>query len=338
MDVLSDVLREVRLTGAVYFDLHPRAPWVAATPSASALCGRVMPGFERIIMFHMVLEGSVWTYLDDADYEPMHLRSGDVIITSLGSRPHFMGSEPGLSSEVNLDLYNYPRDVPLPYVYRQLGGDGEPAHIACGYFGCDARPFNPILASLPEFFTISCRGRDGELIRQLFDSALQESRQPRAGGEGLLSTLSELMFLHAIRQYIDDMPSDSTGWLAGLRDVQVSRTLRLMHGEPARAWTLDMLAREVGASRSALAEHFTRVMGMPAMHYLANWRLQLAAGLLDRPGISIDRVAEQVGYESAASFSRAFKREVGVSPGAWRRRRREAGLGTAAQLPARSAD
>jgi AraC-like DNA-binding protein len=320
MDVLSDVLREIRLTGAVYFDLHPRAPWVAATPPGSVLRGRVMPGFERIIMFHMVLDGAVWAYLEDPGTQPIHLETGDVIITSLGSRPHFMGSEPGLDTEINLDIYRYPSERSLPYVFRQLEGDGPSAHIACGYFGCDARPFNPILSSLPEFFTVHCGGRDGELIRQLFDSALQESKQPHAGGEGLLSRLSEVMFLHGVRQYIDTLPAGSSGWLAGLRDPQVSMALRLMHGSPQQAWTLEQLASEIGMSRSALAEHFSRVMGVPVMHYLANWRLQLAAGLLDRPGLSIDRVAEHVGYDSTAAFSRAFKRQVGMSPGAWRRR------------------
>lgn len=322
MDVLSDVLREVRLTGALYFDLHPRAPWVAATPPASSLCGRVMPGFERIILFHVILEGSAWAYLEDDSLEPIRLEPGDIIICA-GSKPHYMGSEPGLSGNAELDVYRYPWDRSLPYVVREMGGDGAQAHIACGYFGCDAGPFNPILSALPEMFKVSVRGEDGELIQKLIALALQETQRPRAGGESLLSRLSELMFLHAIRRYIDTMPQESTGWLAGLRDPQVRKALRLMHGSPARAWTLEALASESDTSRSALAEHFTRVMGMPPMHYLASWRLQLAAGLLNRPGLSIERVAERVGYESAASFSRAFKRRVGMSPGEWRRRQRE---------------
>lgn len=322
MDVLSDVLREVRLTGALYFDLHPRAPWVAATPPADVLRGRVMPGFERIVLFHVMVEGSAWAYVKGDSIPPIHLDAGDVII-SKGEESHYMGSEPGLMAEADLNIYRYPRNTTLPYVYRELGGEGEPVHIACGYFGCDARPFNPILSALPDMFKVSCRGEDGELIRKLIDIALQEAQRPRAGGEGLLSRLSELMFLHVVRNYIDTMPPESTGWLAGLRDPQVRKALRLMHGSPARGWTLDTLASEADTSRSALAEHFTRVMGMPPMHYLASWRLQLAAGMLDRPGPCIERIAERVGYESAASFSRAFKRQVGMSPGEWRRRHRE---------------
>jgi transcriptional regulator GlxA family with amidase domain len=151
--------------------------------------------------------------------------------------------------------------------------------------------------------------------------ALQETESPRAGGETILSKLSELMFLQAVRQHIDSLPSESTGWLAALRDRNIGDALRLMHGAPAENWTLDSLAREVGLSRSVFAERFALIMGTPAMHYLSNWRLQLAAKLLERQSMSIAQAAAEVGYESEAAFNRAFKKQVGAPPGAWRRAR-----------------
>jgi len=164
----------------------------------------------------------------------------------------------------------------------------------------------------------------GQLMHHLIRAALEETESPRAGGETILSKLSELMFLQAVRQQIDGLPPESTGWLAALRDHNVGVALRLMHGRPAEPWTLDSLAREVGLSRSVFAERFSQLMAAPAMHYLSNWRLQLAANLLKQERLSIAQVAGEVGYESEAAFNRAFKKQVGAPPGAWRRARRRA--------------
>lgn len=325
MDVLSDVLRAVRMTGALYFDLHCRAPWVAETPPAEVIREAVMPGFERIIVFHFVLEGTeCWSGSPEHGYPPVCLHSGDVILCTDGVG-HFMGSGDNMRAQPIPDLYYNPRDAQLPFVYSEIGGNGKATHLACGYFGCDARPFNPILESLPGMIHLCCEGAEGDLLRQSFAIALAESRTPRPGGEALLATLSELMLLNVVRRYIDRLQPEATGWLAGLRDRHVCAALRLMHGYPARSWTLEALAGEVGMSRSAFAEHFTRLVETPPMQYLSNWRLQLASGLLDRPGISIEEVADRVGYESVAAFNRAFKRQVGLPPGAWRRRRRAPG-------------
>lgn len=325
MDVLSDVLRAVRMTGALYFDLHCRAPWVAETPAAEVIRKAVMPGFERILVFHFVLDGAeCWAGSPENGHPPVRLHPGDVILCTDGVQ-HFMGSDDGTRAQPAVDLYYNPRDAQLPFVYSEIGGKGERTHLACGYFGCDERPFNPILAALPGMFRMRCESADCDLLRQSFATALAESRDPHVGGEALLATLSELMLLNVVRRYIDRLQPEATGWLAGLRDRHVCAALRLMHGYPTRAWTVESLAGEVGMSRSAFAEHFTRRIETPPMQYLSNWRLQLASGLLDRPGISIEEVAERVGYESAAAFNRAFKRQVGMPPGAWRRRRQAPG-------------
>lgn len=320
MDVLSEVLRSVRLTGAVYFDVRARAPWVAETPPASAICAQVMPGFEHVISFHIMLDGWCWAQLDDESGPAVRMDAGDAVIF-VGGAGHFMGTEQGRRAAPDLGLYVRPNDRQLPFVLDEIGGGGEPARFVCGYLGCNARPFNPLLDALPRLLHVRRSTLGGQLTHDLIRVALEEGERPRTGGEAMLSKLSELMFLQAVREHVEALPPGSAGWLSGLNDRHVGAALALMHGQPARLWTLDTLAREVGASRSAFAERFAQLMGVPPMHYLAKWRLQLAAELLERNGTSIGQAAAAVGYGSEAAFNRAFKKEVGLPPGTWRRRR-----------------
>jgi len=320
LDVLSDVLRAVRLTGAVYFDVRARAPWVAETPPVAVYAANIMPGFDQVIAFHIVMEGCCWAQIPDTAESPVFLDTGDVAIFPAGDG-HVMGTDPGRRADPNLSVYRQRRDQPLPYVFNEYGGDGEPAWLACGYLGCDSRPFNPVTESLPRLMHVQAPKDGRHLVHDLIRAALQESDRPRAGSETILAKLSELMFLEAIRDHIEGLPADAKGWLAGLRDRHVGAALRVMHGRPAERWTLDALAREVGLSRSAFAERFSERMGTPVMQYLANWRLQLAARMIENQSVSIARAAAEVGYESEAAFNRAFKRQVGVPPGAWRRSR-----------------
>jgi AraC-like DNA-binding protein len=320
MDVLSDVLRAVRLTGAVYFDITAREPWVAASPAVSSICTNVMPGFEHVIAFHIMLDGGCWAQLSEESQPNVRLEAGDAVVLVRGDA-HFMSTEPGQRAAPDMSMYHRPKDSPLPFIIKEFGGKGAPSRFVCGYLGCDARPFNPILDALPRLLHVKRSSVGGQLTNDLIRVALQETASPRAGGETMLSKLSELMFLQAVRGHLDGLPPASTGWLAALRDRHVGAALALMHGRPAEPWTLESLSREVGLSRSVFAERFAEVMGAPAMHYLANWRLQLAARLLERQGLSLAQAAAQVGYESEAAFNRAFKKQVGMPPGAWRRSR-----------------
>jgi AraC-like DNA-binding protein len=320
LDVLSDVLRAVRLTGAVYFDVHAREPWVAETPATSAICANVMPAFEHAISFHIMLEGWCWAQLADESEPPVKLEAGDAVIFPEGEG-HYMSTERGKRAQPDMNLYYRPNDRALPFLLNELGGQGAPARFVCGYLGCDMRPYNPIVDALPRLMHVRAATKGGMLTHDLIRVALAEHEQPSAGGETILSKLSELMFMQAIREYVDTLPDGATGWLSALRDRHVGAALKLMHGKPADDWTLDGLAREVGLSRSAFAERFTDVMGSPPMQYLSNWRLQCAARLLERQGISIAQAAAEVGYESEAAFNRAFKKQVGVPPGAWRKSR-----------------
>ncbi len=320
MDVMSEVLREVRLTGAVYFDIVARAPWVATTPGAAKICPAIMPGFEHVIAFHIMLEGRAWAQLVDNSEPAVLLEEGDGLIVARGDW-HSMGSDAGRHTIPNLDTYRPPSSGTLPYVLREHGGSGERSRFACAFFGCDIRPYNPLIEALPRMLAFRKSSAAGREALDLMKTALAESQSPRAGSEAILARISELMFLHAVRQFIDGLPQESSGWLAALRDLQIGEALRAMHTRPSAQWTLDSLGREVGMSRTAFSERFTAIVGMPAMQYLGKWRLQVAARLLNQPHLSIQQIAADVGYESHASFNRAFKREVGMPPGAWRRRR-----------------
>lgn len=319
MDVLSDVMRAVRLTGAVYFDVNARAPWTAETPALAKICAKVMPEFEHTLAFHVMLDGWCWAQLADESAPAVKLEEGDAVLFASGDA-HFMSTEQGRRSVPDMALYYRPSDRVLPFVLRELGGDGPSARFVCGYLGCDAQPFNPIVGALPRMLRVR-RSQDGSLVHELIRAALKETQARRVGGETILSRLSELVFMEALRQYIDDLDAEATGWFAALQDRYIGQALHLMHAELAAQWSLDSLAHRVGLSRSVFADRFTSVIGTPAMQYLCSWRLQLAAHMLEAQGLSIAQTAARVGYESEAAFSRAFKKALGAPPAAWRRAR-----------------
>jgi len=196
--------------------------------------------------------------------------------------------------------------------------DGAETVIACGFLGCDLRPFNPLIATLPRLLHVEASA-DRDWLAAFMGQAVAESRRKRPGGEAMLERMSEIMFIDAVRRHADALPGNSRGWLAGLRDRLVGRALALLHEAPATAWTVEELGRRTGLSRSALHERFVEFVGQPPMQYLTSWRMQVAAALMRDTRATVASVAQDVGYESEAAFARAFKRIVGESPGAWRR-------------------
>jgi len=316
-DVLSDVLRAVHLSGAVYFDYELSSPWVAEAPPSHELAPLVMPGVDRLIEYHVIARGSCWAH--PVGREPARLREGDIIIFPQG-HAHVLSSAPGMRGSPETPPLAR-REGPLPMVFDRGGGGPERARVICGFLGCDDRPFNPLLGSLPEVIHLSASTHPSTgWLRSLVEAAVAEARNARAGAQNVLARLSELMFVEAVRHYLETLPPEQRGWLAGLRDPIAGQALSALHRAPADDWTLEALARQVGVSRSALAERFAEVVGQPPMQYLTCWRMQLAARRLADGG-QVAQVAAGVGYESEAAFSRAFKKVVGVPPGAWRRGR-----------------
>lgn len=324
-DTLSEVLRAVRLKGAVYFSVAAEGPWIAEAPPAAELAPHVMPGAEHVIEYHMVSAGRCYGGLVGGP--PIALEAGDVLVFPQGDA-HIMASaaqmqggavfafEPArtasLPIRVNLG------SPPLEPGSARLAESNQATQVICGFLGCDASPFNPLLRSLPRVIHLSAQ-HGGGALEQLMKLALAESATGAAGSECVLSRVSELLFIEVVRRHIAALPEGQTGWLAGLRDELVGRCLGRLHESPSEPWTLEGLARELGTSRSVLAERFVHFVGIPAMQYLARWRMQLAAGLLGSSGKSLAEIASEVGYGSEAAFSRAFKREVGTAPASFRR-------------------
>ena len=320
-DVLSELLSAVRLSGSVFFDVHATAPWVAEAPPAAQIANDVTPGAQHAIEYHVITRGSCWiTLLGDGAFEPVRLTDGDIAVIPHGE-PHVVASAPGLRAEPDMEIHRRPQDSSaLPFKLRTGGAGPSDAHAICGFFSCDLRPFNPLIASLPRFIRV---GRDSSpappgLLDQFIQVATAESNNRRAGSQSVLNRLSELLFVEVIRLHMEQLGDANTGWLAGLRDPRVGRALTLLHARPAYAWTLEELAAEAAASRSTLADRFVQMIGCAPIQYLTQWRMQIAARRLAEPGSKVALVAHDVGYESEAAFSRAFKKFVGCSPSEWR--------------------
>lgn len=321
MDALSDVLRVVRLTGAVFMDAEFTAPWCVGEPSGVEVCIDHLPDAQHVVIYHLVNEGECQVAL--AGEAPRTARAGDLVIIPTGEA-HSLGSDLACprADGARLVVQRSPDEA----AQVRYGGGGTRTQMVCGYLACDSQLFDTLLAALPRLMIIDMReGPGAQWLTSSIRFSMAESAAARAGAGTVLAKLSELMFVQAIRRHIESLPPEQTGWLAGLRDRFVGKALALVHSRPAHAWTVDELASLVGLSRSALAERFSGLIGQPPMQYLTRWRLQLAANQLRSGTRGVAAIAAEVGYESEAAFSRAFKREMGTTPAAWRReaRRRE---------------
>lgn len=327
-DTLSEVLRTVRLRGAVFFHVDGAAPWAAESPAAQSVIPDIMPTAEHLINFHGVLEGACWAGI--VGESPIRLETGDIVLFPAGD-PHVLSSAPGMratSADHQIPAFRPPRmpksismvaaDAPGP---RVPSGGRDVSTVACGFLGFDATPFNPLISALPRVLHVpsATLGPDS-WVAAFLRTVATETKQRRPGGEAVLERMSEMLFVEVIRCHLDALPPDQTGWLAGMRDPAVGRALSLLHDRPEAPWTLESLAKDASMSRSSLHDRFIHFIGLPPMQYLMKWRMQIAAGLLRDSKAKLIEIALSTGYESEAAFSRAFKREAGLSPGAWRKR------------------
>lgn len=315
MDALSEVLRLIRLQGALFLHGEFQEPWCVTAPDAVQMAPVLCPGAEQIAILHMVLDGRCWIRLPDG--EPMELHAGDVATLPLGDA-HLIGS--GLR-HAPVDLQHVvPIHIPSVNAVR-YGGSGDSSVLVCGWFEYERDVPNPLLASLPRLFRSRVGQRpSGPWLEQSLRYALREVSAREPGSSAVASKVAESLFVEAVRAYVEALPPQHSGWLAGLRDPLVGRCLALMHERPGHDWSVEMLARDVHASRSVLAERFSELIGVSPKQYLKRWRLAIAARMLCNERTQLVQVAEAIGYESQASFSRAFKSAYGVAPGQWRSR------------------
>jgi AraC-like DNA-binding protein len=333
MDVLSDVLRVVRLSGAVFFTADFSSPWAVESPMPEMLASAVMPEAECVVLFHILVEGACEVVCQGHPVTTME--GGDVVVFLRGDqhtmRSHRAATPTPITSILSMGKYDEPQLL-------SYGGGGGTSRFVCGYLNCDQR-FSPLVEALPTMLVV--RGRDDYSSMEAVDASgsrstvlpqgsgtwlgttlkftINEARTARPGNAAMLGRLTELMFVEILREYMHRLPAAQGGWLGGLNDEHVGKALRLLHANPVRDWTVDELAREVAVSRSVLAQRFTELVGDTPMRYLANWRMQLAKQMMREGARNIQEVAARVGYDSEAAFNRAFKRATGSPPAAWRK-------------------
>lgn len=317
-DPLSEVLETIRLRGAVFFVWEPSWPYSTGVANGASFAPLVVPGADQIISYHIVTEGPCWGAVTGE--KPVRLESGDILLLPRGdayviaNEPRFPAAEDEAAS---VEFFRMMAAGEIPSVVVDGGGGPGGNKLICGFLGCDMHPFNPLLNTLPRIIRIPAPADANDPLSSLIDFALSESRQAQGGERSLLRRLSELMFVEVLRRYLRS-DSATSGWLSGLRDPLVGRALGVFHRHLDKPWTLKSLACEIGSSRSTLAERFTRIIGEPPMHYLTRWRMQAAAHRLADGETKVYAIAREMGYESEAAFSRAFKRVVGESPKEWR--------------------
>lgn len=316
MDALSDLLRVVRFTGSLFLEAKFRSPWCLVAQVKPEDCGTHFKRDGGLVAFHYVLEGNFQIRMGDEP--PLTAGPGDMIVTAQND-PHIMGSDVSLLAFDASPLVRQVGAHTMPFI-DYGSGDQVHQHFVCGFLSTTMRD-HPLLVALPPLLVTNLRGTpSGDWAESSFRYAAREHAAQRPGSQDILARLSELLFVEAVRAHIEQLSGKATGWLAALRDPALARALAALHSSPMHPWTAEGLADEACLSRSAFAERFTTIVGQPPMSYLTRWRMVLAGQRLRESTETIAQIAEAVGYESESTFSRAFAREMGVAPGAWRRR------------------
>ena len=315
MDALSEALSSVRMTGAIFFDAVCTAPWGFAVPAIDKVAHVLAPGTERLVGYHLVVEGKALVEIEGAEDVP--IEAGDIVINPHGDRHVVRNGAPAVLVDSKTSLGSHLAGDLSTF---RIDGGGETTRFVCGYFGCERHAARLFLAGLPTIIKLNVRGdAAGAWLESSIRHLLSETASGRPGRTVLLSKMAEALFIETLRRYMEQIPPEQIGWLAGARDPIVGAALALLHRKTCHPWSVAELAAASGTSRSVLAERFTRLLGEPPLTYLARWRLQLAARKLQTTQHTILQVASDVGYESEAAFNRAFKREFGLPPAQYRK-------------------
>ncbi len=313
MDPLSDVLRAVRLTGGVFLSAHFTAPWCVGVKIGPDDCVPFVGRPAQVIDYHVIMEGELLLSLPG---EPaVRAQAGEIILFP-GNSEHVLASAKGLPPVSARNLIQPGPEGQLPRIDH--GGGGPSTRIVCGFLASEIA-YNPLLLSLPRMLRIAIReAMERDWVEASVRYAAGKLAEGTLASSNVMTRLSEALLIEAVRQYATTLPDGQLGWLKGLSDLRIGRALALMHQDTSTPWSADTLAREVAMSRSAFVERFTSLVGMPPIRYLTAHRLQTARLNLRETRRSIAQLANAVGYQSEEAFSRAFKREFGVSPGVWR--------------------
>jgi AraC-like DNA-binding protein len=313
MDVLSEVLKAIKLDAAFFYNAEFTAPWRVREPRSEVVAPHFAPPGGHVIIYHLLTEGRCVANIEGS--KPVPIDSGDVVIFPHGDA-HILGNGSAKTLDVEPNLQEI---LAKGLKLARAGGGGEATKIICGYMSCDPQLSSALLAGLPPLLKVPIRDdAGGQWLENTIRFSVGQAGIPSLGGEAVLSKLSEVLFVETIRRYIAHLPPEETGWLAGARDPEVGRALALLHRAPERPWTIAMLATEVGISRSVLAERFRHYLNEPPMSYLTRWRLLLAARMLKSSSRGVGDIAADVGYESEAAFNRAFKRQFSIPPARFR--------------------
>lgn len=319
MDPFSDLLRSVRLSGGVFVDAHFTAPWCITANVTAEDCKPFLPTPTQVISYHFVIEGKLLLSIDDEP--PIEVRAGEIVLLPRNDS-HILASAPGLIPVNAADLILPAPEGELARI--SYGGGGEASHLVCGFLGSQDA-YNPLIASLPSALTLDVReGTSRDWIEASVRFAARELAAGKLASSSVMSRLSELLLVEAVRQYSSTLADGEVGWLRGLKDPHVGRALALIHQNICEPWSTEALAREVALSRSAFVDRFSTLVGVPPIRYLTAWRLQTAKLQLRESSKSVSQLAYSVGYMSEEAFSRAFKREFGLSPSRWRDQKPEA--------------
>jgi len=321
MDALSEVLRSVRLTGAIFLRAEFTEPWGFRAREASSAAALLAPGTEHLVPFHFVSEGEA--SVDVEGCEPVELEAGDLVVLPRGDAHVLKNGAVAAPVDSSVLL---PEILKRNVVSERGGGGGPVTRFICGYVGFDHHAAKVFLSGLPPVFKVAvCHDPTGAWISNAIAHLASESESTRPGSRALLAKLAEALFIEALRRHMAELPPAQNGWLAAARDPAIGAALAAMHREPARAWTVAELARSAGVSRTIFSERFAGLLGQTPMAYLGQWRLQLGARHLQSGNEGVMQIALDVGYESESAFNRAFKRHFGVPPARFRRRQREGG-------------